>query len=99
MEASSPTRTEETVMSAVTPITTPSTVRRERILFSRRLLRAIRAFSPRGIPMVSFPSLLAFLAHGFDGVELRGLLRGINSKKQSDQRLKNERHDYRCERN
>src|ERR1700688_5045285 len=44
---------EETVISAVIPMTTPSTVRNERSLFSRSVSRAIFAFSPSAIRMNS----------------------------------------------
>ncbi len=37
---------EPTAISAVTPITTPSTVRNERDLCSRSVWNAMRAFSP-----------------------------------------------------
>src|SRR4030088_1254532 len=42
---------DDTVMSAVIPMTTPNTVRNDRILFSRSVSSAIFAFSPREIRM------------------------------------------------
>src|SRR5260370_2529606 len=40
---------DDTVMSAVIPMTTPNTVRNDRTLFSRSVSSAIFAFSPREI--------------------------------------------------
>src|SRR6266403_5763261 len=42
---------DDTVMSAVIPMTTPNTVRNDRTLFSRSVSSAIFAFSPREIRM------------------------------------------------
>jgi len=43
---------EATEIRAVIPMTTPMTVKKERSLFSRRVVKAIRAFSPRWMRMV-----------------------------------------------
>src|SRR5438309_12043162 len=48
---------ETTERRAVMPMTTPRTVRKERILFSRRVVRAIRAFSPMFMRMVTSMAL------------------------------------------
>src|ERR1700745_947925 len=75
---------ETTESKAVIPMTTPSTVRNERIFFSRSVLMAICAFSLRFMRNADFSIGLSFLAQRFDRRQAGGFLCGVNSKKDAD---------------
>src|SRR6266851_5418585 len=75
---------ETTESKAVIPMTTPSTVRNERILFSRSVLTAICAFSLRFMRNVDFSIGLSFLAQRFDRRQAGCFLGWVNSKKDAD---------------
>src|SRR5215471_8949306 len=59
MSLYTPTRIATTESSAVMPMTTPSTVRKDRILFSRSVVSAICAFSPRCMCIATFKPVAA----------------------------------------
>src|SRR5712671_5522205 len=89
---------DETVMSAVIPMTTPSTVRKDRTLFSRSVSSAIFEFSPNDILMVRrFAS--DFLSQCLDWIQVCGLVRGIQSKKHAHRRRNRQGNDDRRNRN
>src|SRR5207244_1195101 len=65
----------------VMPITTPSTVKPERLLLVRTVSNAITTTSP-----MSPARILLLTAKGLNRIESRGAARGVHSKKQPDQR-------------
>src|SRR6516162_6717088 len=75
---------ETTESKAVMPMTTPRTVRKERVLFSRRVVRAIWTFSPRLICFANFTGLLELLAQCFDRGQTGGFPGGIDAEENAD---------------
>src|SRR5580704_12003017 len=71
---------ETTESRAVMPMTTPSTVRNERILFSRRVLSAILAFSP----MVMLMGASDLLPQSFDRLQTGRFSRGIDAEEKAN---------------
>src|SRR5580700_4949056 len=76
---------ETTESNAVMPMTTPNTVRNERILFSRRVVRAIWAFSRICILMRTLPAL-DLLAQRFNGLQTRRLPCRIDAEEHTHRR-------------
>src|SRR5580692_6719111 len=94
-----PIKTATTDSSAVIPITTPSTVKNDRILFSFSVVSAIRAFSPRAIRILLLSTAepaLNLHPQRFDRLQHRRLPRRIHAKENPHGRRDQLRDDNRC---
>src|SRR5512146_2667163 len=97
MSLSTPYITEKTSTSTTTATTTPKTVRNERILCSRRVVSAIRAFSPslKCRLIVSIRSCLRLKSERFDWVQFRRAPGRINAKEEAHRGRNQDRGKHR----
>src|ERR1039457_5655007 len=82
-----------TKIMAATPITTPSTVRKERVLCSRTVCSAIRAFTPHCKCFMK--TVLILESQSFDRIELGGFSSWIHAEEHADRHGNSNRQDDR----
>src|SRR5580658_10192480 len=94
MAPSRPAMMEPTPIMVPVPMMTPSTVRKERILCSRTVFSASPMAEPNST-MVIYEAPSSFHPQCFDGIQLGGLLRRIDSEEKAHHHGQRYADDYR----